>query len=279
MSFNNPNKIFRSREKFSQSQVNEIREKISKINGLPRTEELENIVPFREITKLPKRDGMIWFSMYNIAIANKFNDNQSGEFPSIASYYSLISYLNYNAQKLDESFVFSSDIFHILRNKFYIFKLNSSFRKIFGNPVYYNSIKWAPNIPFTKEERIILSFLQSPSSIFNEIAYWKFKTNFRVSLSFVYMMDRISRSLGEIIKKYKNKHQPFSFFGLKKVNKLEYQIYEEIKPILTDLVDFYEELCPIDDRKLPKIEEKYEKIPKYIKIVGSNKSILQEFMW
>ena len=272
------NRIFRTTSKFSQEDLNEVRNRIINTKGLQTITELENIVNFPDIVRLPRRDAIVWFSMYSVSIANMYKEHDSQGHPTIASFHSLLTYINKNKEIIDETFVFKSDFYYLIRNRLYLYKLNSIFRKIIGNQGLYSNINWTKNIPFTDNEQRILSFLQQPNKIIKEIAYWKYKTNYNVTLKYVYMIDRISRKINQVIKNYQHKSQPFSYFGLRKVTKLEFQFYEEIKPILSDFYDFYNEICPLDDRILPWIDQQTEIIPNYIRIIGANKSKLREYL-
>lgn len=232
-------KIFRNNLKFNQEKINDIRSRISFYQGLAPVFELEKLVSLPDIMCLPKRDAIVWFSMYSIAIASQYNEKDDSGNQQIASYETLVTYLNKDKKIVDETFVFGSDIRYLISHKFYLYKLNSIYRKIMGNSSLAREINWAKGIPFTNEERRILSFLQQPSTIIQEIAYWKYRTNYEIALKYVYMIDRISRSINEIYKKYKGKSQPFTLFGFRKDKRQEAKFYGEIKPILTDFFDFY----------------------------------------
>ncbi len=280
MSSNTTSSIFKDGTKFSQVQINDIRSKVVNVQGILTTSDLEQIVPLKEIGRLPRRDAIVWFSMYSLAIANKYNEYDARGHLQIASFNALVAYLNGNCNAVDENFIFASEIYYLIRNKLYLFKLNGIYRKIFNQKIFYHNrtIKWTKKIPFSETEITLISFLQQPSSIIREIAYWSFKTNYNIALKYVYLIDRMSRRINEVMKKYENKFQPFSFFGLRKVTRLEYQFYEEIHPILTDFADFYRELCPLDDRILPRSREDSENVPNYIKFIGFNKSHLRAYL-
>ncbi|MHA2364678.1 MAG: hypothetical protein ACXAC7_12040 [Candidatus Hodarchaeales archaeon] len=255
-------------QKFSSIEVDEIRQKMDNlIDSLGSLDQLEAIIPFHELIRLPRRDALICFSIYSALLAESFGETRINVISVPPSYNILLAYINRYNQSLDENFIQEGDFLYVWRNKWFIYRLVDQFRKVLNLDIQTKAGRGKllkKPLPLSQAEKFSVELFSTPSLLFKELAYWKSKTSYSDVLKLVYFVDRVAGRIGQAFKNHDSDY-------LRK-NRSEKEIYKGIRPSLVKLKEFIQSICPIDSREIMTINPPQYSLPYYLNSIPLSKS-------
>jgi hypothetical protein len=255
--------------KYNSTKVGEIRQKLDSVASLGSLDQLEEIIPFHELIRLPRRDALACFGIYSALLAESFGElsrNNSIKVPS--SYNVLLAYINRYNQSLDDNFIQEGDFLFVWRKKWFVYRLVDQFRKVL-NLAPKSTIRkiLKKPLPLTQEEKTVIEFFSTPSLLFREVAYWKSQTSYSNVLKLIYFADRVASNIGKSFKKHAK-----TSYGTFKRNVSGNEIYNDLKLSIAQLQEFVQSICPINKRKIRAINPPQYKLPYYLEYKQFSKS-------